>query len=80
MTDMKTMPAGKFKTNCLAVMDEVNAKREPVMITKHGKPVAMLTPVETAEDSIFGFFKDKGTIKGDIIGPVIPLEDWDMLK
>ena len=33
---MKTMPAGVFKTNCLAVMDEVKAKRETVVITKHG--------------------------------------------
>jgi antitoxin (DNA-binding transcriptional repressor) of toxin-antitoxin stability system len=31
-----------FKTNCLALMDEVQAKRETVAITKHGKPVAKL--------------------------------------
>ncbi len=77
---MKTFAAGKFKANCLAIMDEVKAKRESVLITKHGKPVAMLTPVEETEDSIFGFFKGKGTILGDIVGPVVPLEDWDMLK
>ena len=77
---MKTMPAGKFKTHCLAVMDEVKAKREPVLITKHGKPVAVLNPVDTEDDPIFGFLKGKGTIVGDIIEPVIPLEDWDMLK
>ena len=47
---MKTMPAGVFKTNCLAVMDEVKAKREAVVITKHGKPVAMLVPVKTSVD------------------------------
>ena len=39
---MKTMAAGAFKTNCLAVMDEVQAKHETVVITKHGKPVANL--------------------------------------
>ena len=61
-------------------MDEVKAKREPVLITKHGKPVAMLTPVEDTEDSIFGFYRDKGTIRGDIVAPVVPLEDWDYLK
>src|SRR6266480_5929568 len=41
---MKKMAAGAFKTNCLAVMDEVQAKHETVVITKHGKPVAKLVP------------------------------------
>jgi prevent-host-death family protein len=77
---MKTLAAGKFKANCLAIMDEVKAKREPVLITKHGKPVAMLTPVEETDDPIFGFLRDKATIVGDIVSPVVPLEDWDCLK
>jgi prevent-host-death family protein len=77
---MRTLAAGKFKTNCLAIMDEVKAKREPVLITKHGKPVAMLTPVEEKEDPIFGLLRDKATIVGDIISPAVPLEDWDSLK
>ena len=42
---MKTIPAGAFKTNCLAIMDEVKAKRETVVITKHGEPVAKLVPI-----------------------------------
>ena len=77
---MKTVAAGKFKTDCLALMDEVKAKREPVLITKHGKPVAMLTPVEEKADPIFGFWKGKGRVVGDIVSPIVPLEDWDALK
>ena len=41
---MKKMAAGSFKAKCLAVMDEVHAKCETVIITKHGKPVAKLVP------------------------------------
>jgi len=77
---MKTMPAGKFKTHCLAIMDEVKAKREPVLITKHGKPVAVLNPVDEMDDPIFGFYKGKIKIVGDIVSPIVPLEDWDALK
>src|SRR3977135_3482701 len=44
---MKETAAGVFKANCLAVMDEVQAKRETVVITKHDKPVAKLVPVNT---------------------------------
>ena len=75
---MKTMPAGKFKVHCLAVMDEVQFKREAVVITKRGKPVAKLVPVEQEKDDIFGFFKGKGRIeiKGDIVAPAFTPEEW----
>jgi antitoxin (DNA-binding transcriptional repressor) of toxin-antitoxin stability system len=48
-------------------MDEVKAKREPVAITKHGRPVAKLVPVNTEVDGILGFFNGRGTITGDIV-------------
>ncbi|HXJ06968.1 MAG TPA: type II toxin-antitoxin system prevent-host-death family antitoxin [Candidatus Acidoferrum sp.] len=77
---MKKMAAGSFKTNCLAVMDEVQAKRETVIITKHGKPVAKLVPVEPQGDDIFGFLRGKATIIGDVISPALSLREWGNLK
>ena len=75
---MKTIPAGKFKAQCLAIMDEVQAKHQAVVITKRGKPVAKLVPVEKEKDDIFGFFKSKGKveIKGDIVAPAFTPEEW----
>ena len=75
---MKTIPAGKFKARCLAIMDEVQAKRQAVVITKRGKPVAKLVPIEQEKDDIFGFLKGKGKIevKGDIISPALTPEEW----
>jgi prevent-host-death family protein len=68
---MKTMAAGKFKATCLAVMDEVQAKREPVVITKNGKPVAKLVPITEGErDPLFGFYKGNLEIPGDVISPI----------
>jgi prevent-host-death family protein len=52
---MKRMAAGEFKTQCLAVMDQVLQSGEPVLITKHGKPVAKLVPAESSVDDIFGY-------------------------
>ncbi len=77
---MKQIPAGKFKTHCLAVMDEVQATGEPVLVTKHGKPVVKLMAAEIKDDSIFGYMASKAKIVGDIISPATPLEDWDALK
>ena len=61
-------------------MDEVAATREPIVITKRGKPVAKLIPVEIEKDDIFGFLVGKGQITGDIVSPAFDLDDWDCLK
>jgi prevent-host-death family protein len=78
--DVKTMAAGAFKAKCLAVMDEVQAKRETVVITKHGKPVAKLVPVTAETDDIYNFMAGKGAVTGDVVSPAISAEDWGELK
>jgi len=75
----KTMAAGVFKAKCLKVMDEVQAKRVTVVITKRGKPVAKLVPVEPKQDEIFGFYKGKGKITGDVVKPAFTLREWGNL-
>lgn len=41
-----TMQASKFKAQCLAVLDDVADHHTSVVITKHGKPIARLVPVD----------------------------------
>lgn len=77
---MKKMAAGSFKIHCLAVMDEVQAKRETVVITKYGKPVAKLVPADTETDDIYNFLAGKGAITGEVVSPAISPEDWGELK
>jgi prevent-host-death family protein len=77
---MKKMAAGTFKVHCLAAMDEVQAKRETILITKHGKPVAKLVPVSKDTDEIYNFLRGKGVITGDIVSPALSLKDWGELR
>jgi prevent-host-death family protein len=77
---MKKMAAGSFKTNCLAVMDQVQASHETIVITKHGKPVAQLGPVPSVTDEIYNFLAGKGSITGDVVSPAISPKDWGELK
>jgi prevent-host-death family protein len=77
---MKRVAAGSFKAKCLAIMDEVQAKRETVVITKHGKPVAKLVPVNDEQDDIYNFLADKGAITGDVISPALSPKEWGDLK
>jgi len=73
---MKRMAAGLFKANCLAVMDEVQAKHEAIVITKRGRPVAKLVPVITDKDEIYNFLAGKGAVTGDVISPAIAPQEW----
>jgi prevent-host-death family protein len=75
----KTVKASEFKAKCLQLMDEVAASGEPVIVTKHGKPVARLVPADAKQPkSIFGALIGQVTIKGDIIAPLDV--EWDALK
>jgi prevent-host-death family protein len=76
---VRKIAAGSFKAHCLAVMDEVQAKRETVVITKRGKPVAKLVPVEEQTDDLFGFLRGKVTIVGDVVSPSLESEEWGNL-
>ncbi len=77
---MNKIPAGKFKTHCLAIMDKVQATGEPVVITKRGTPVVKVIPVNSPKNEVFGFMRGKFKIVGDIVAPAIPLKQWKVMK
>jgi prevent-host-death family protein len=77
---MRKIAAGEFKAKCLTLMDDVQSTREPLVITKRGKPVAKLVPVGQLKDDFIGRLKGVFTVVGDIESPVVPLEDWEALK
>jgi prevent-host-death family protein len=63
------IPAGQFKAKCLQIMDQVARSRQPVTITKRGKPVAKIVPAdEPAElEPLFGYMAGTAEIRGDIV-------------
>jgi prevent-host-death family protein len=61
------IPAAVFKAECLKLMDDVARTGQPVVITKHGKPVAQLGPVPVPVESLFGYLKNTINIVGDIV-------------
>lgn len=73
------LAAGQFKATCLKVMDRVRRTREPVVITKRGKPIARLVPIaEDAPVPLFGYLAGTVTILGDVVEPTA--EAWDADK
>jgi prevent-host-death family protein len=67
--------AGEFKTHCLSLMEQVKNQHRRFVITKRGKPVAQLVPIDDKPTPVFGFLKGHVQIKGDIVAPTG--ESWD---
>jgi prevent-host-death family protein len=77
---MRKIPAGKFKASCLALMEDVRRTRNPVLITKRGRPVAKLVPADTSSDDFIGRLEGVVRIVGDVESPVEPPESWEALR
>ncbi len=80
----RQIPAGEFKAKCLGLIDEVNQTGKEIVITKRGQARAKLIPFRSPKkDPFFGRLRGIVKIVGDpddLIKPIIPLEDWEMLK
>jgi prevent-host-death family protein len=72
---MKKIAAAEFKARCLTLMDDVQATRQPILITKRGKPVAKLVPVANGKkDDWIGRLDGVFKVVGDIESP---LDGWE---
>jgi len=71
----RAIPAGQFKAKCLGLLDDVAYSGRELIVTKHGKPVAKIVPVEPAHrDSMKGSI----TFEGDIVAPIDV--QWDAAR
>ena len=61
---MKTIGAAKFKEQCLALLDRLDA--DGLVVTKHGKPVARVVPYDNEGAELIGSLRHKMRIKGDV--------------
>ncbi len=49
-----SIPAGEFKQRCLALLDRVAETGMPIVVTKRGRPVARVVPIESPADALKG--------------------------
>lgn len=79
----KTVTATEFKADCLKLIDAMNRDRQPVVVTRHGKPVARLVPAESPNEgkpSIIGALRGTVLRYDDPFAPAIAPEEWDAMK
>ena len=61
---MKEIGAAKFKEQCLALLDQLDA--EGLIVTKRGKPVARVIPYGVEDGELIGSMRQKIKVKGEI--------------
>lgn len=79
---MEEVSISVFKAKCLALLERVQKTKQPIRITRHGKPVADVVPAVPMVDraSLFGSMRNSMEILGDIVSPVIDLNDIEALR
>lgn len=78
---MATVPATRFKAQCLELMDRVAERRTTYVITKRGKPVAKLVPADPPrKKSIFGCMADQTELVGDLDKPLWTEQQWKQFE
>jgi prevent-host-death family protein len=71
--------AGEFKAKCLSLLDQVQKTRQEIVVTKRGRPVAKVVPIEEEKPQLWGRMAGTFVILGDIVSPI---EDagWDEVE
>jgi len=78
---MKDVPISEFKAKCLGLIDKVQKTREPLRITRHGRPVAEVVPAGPDRKRKFlGDMIGTAKIVGDIVSPVIDLTEIEAYR
>lgn len=79
---MKEVAISEFKAKCLALLEEVRKTKKPLRVTRRGKPVAeIVAPSNLVKaGGVLGSMVGTAEIVGDIVSPVIDLEDIEAFK
>ena len=80
---MQEIAISEFKAKCLALLEQVRATKNPIRITRFGKPVAEVVPPTTAavdREAWLGSMKNTMRITGDIVSPANDEDEWEVLR
>jgi prevent-host-death family protein len=78
---MEEVAISEFKAKCLALIDQVQKTKKPIVITRFGKPVAEVVPLSPKPTADWmGSMKDSMKILGDIVSPASDENEWEALR
>ena len=81
--DMQEIAISEFKAKCFSLLQQVRTTKQPIRVTRFGKPVAdVVPPAEVQLDRNAWIGSGKGTTKilGDISSQANDPKDWEALR
>ena len=78
---MREVAISEFKAKCLALLEQVAKTRQPLRITRFGKPVAEVFPPSDVQGRAawIGSMKNSMELLGDVISPATDESEWETL-
>jgi prevent-host-death family protein len=79
---MKEVAISEFKAKCLGLLEQVRKTRQPIRVTRHGKPVADVIPPAPVVNRAAWIGSMKGSVEilGDIVSPANDEDEWEVLR
>jgi prevent-host-death family protein len=78
---MREIAISEFKAKCLALLDQVQKTKKPILITRFGKPVAEVVPPSPKPTADWmGSMKNSMKILGDVVSPASEESEWEVLR
>ena len=78
---MTNVAISEFKAKCLGLIEQVHKTRQPLRITRHGRPLAEVIPAGPDRKRKFlGDMIGTAEIVGDIVSPIIDLDEIEAYR
>ena len=76
---IRKIAVSEFKAKCLALLQEVDRTKTPVRVTRRGRAIADIVPIipDNPQGGWMGSMSGTATLIGDIVGPVIDMQDFE---
>ncbi len=75
---MEEVAISRFKATCLELLRRVQMTGQPILVTRHGEPIAEVRPPGQLPRGarLMGCMEGTGEVLGDIISPAVPIDGW----
>lgn len=79
---MNEVSISEFKAKCIGLLEQVRTTKQPLRVTRHGKPVAEIVPPNEEIDRMEWIKSMQGSAEtlGDIVSPATDEDDWEVLR
>ena len=78
MKPSRSVTTTELKARCSEILRQVARRREPVVVTRRGRPIAEIVPSQERRETRFGFARGSIAIHGDIVAPLEV--EWEAME